>query len=96
MKFLVLNLPWPRGTSTLAKLVAKQQYDFAHEHQRCLQLIDKFTGKRLTTSGPRIPFLEKSQAGTSAGFKPNIWITISGNLGCEESDAEARCHESRL
>jgi len=31
--------------------------------------------------------LEKSQAGTSADFKPNIWIIISGNLGCGESNA---------
>jgi len=71
----------------LAKLVGKQQYDFADEHQRCLQLIDKFTSKRLEEEWPRIPSLEKSQAGTSADFKPNIWIIISGNLGCGESNA---------
>ena len=41
----------------------------------------------LKRSGPRIPSLEKSQAGISADFKPNIWIIISGNLGCGESNA---------
>lgn len=59
MKFLVLNLPWPRGAPTLAKLVAKQQCDFAHEHQRCLQLIDKFTTKRLNDEWPENPILGK-------------------------------------
>ena len=55
MKFLVLNLPWPRGTPTLARLVAKQHYDFADEHQRCLRLIDKFTSKRLDEDWPENP-----------------------------------------
>ena len=59
MKFLVLNLPWPRGTSTLAKLVAKQQYDFAQERQRCLQLIDKFTRLRLNDEWPENPIFGK-------------------------------------
>lgn len=59
MKFLVLNLPWPRGTPTLASLVAKQQYDFADEHQRCLRLIDKFTSKRLDEDWPENPIFGK-------------------------------------
>ena len=59
MKFLVLNLPWPRGTSTLSKLVAKQQYDFAHESQCCLQLIDKFISKRLDDERPENPIFGK-------------------------------------
>ena len=59
IKFLVLNLPWPRGAPTLAKLVAKQQCDFAHEHQRCLQLIDKFTTKRLNDEWPENPIFGK-------------------------------------
>ena len=59
MKFLVLNLPWPRGAPTLATLVAKQQYDFAHERQRCLQLIDNFISKRLDDEWPENPIFGK-------------------------------------
>jgi hypothetical protein len=59
MKFLVSNLPWPRGAPTLAELVAKQQYDFAEEHQRCLQLIDKFTNRRLDEEWPENPIFGK-------------------------------------
>jgi len=59
MKFFVLNLPWPRGAPTLATLVAKQQYDFAHECQRCLQLIDKFISKRLDDEWPENPIFGK-------------------------------------
>jgi hypothetical protein len=59
MKFLVLNLPWPGGAPTLATLVAKQQYDFAYERQRCLQLIDKFISKRLDDEWPKNPIFGK-------------------------------------
>ena len=59
IKFLVLNLPWPRGAPTLATLVAKQQYDFADEHKRCLQLIDKFTSKKLDEEWPENPIFGK-------------------------------------
>ena len=59
MKFLVLNLPWPRGAPTLATLAAKQQYDFAHESQCCLQLIDKFISKRLDDEWPENPIFGK-------------------------------------
>lgn len=41
----------------------------------------------LMRSGPKIRFLGKSQAQTSAGCKPNIWIIISGNLGCDDTKA---------
>ena len=88
MKFLVLNLPWPKGAPTLAALVAKQQqYDFAPERQRCWNSWIDSHDEDLMRSGPKIRFLGKSQAQTSAGCKPNIWIIISGNLGCDESNA---------
>ena len=43
----------------MATLVAKQHYDFADEHQRCLQLIDKFTSKRLEEEWPENPIFGK-------------------------------------
>lgn len=55
IKFLVLNLPWPKGSPTLPTLLANQQYDFAHEHKRCQQLIDKFTRKGLDEQWPENP-----------------------------------------
>jgi DinB family protein len=60
MKFLVLNLPWPKGTPTLAALVAKEkQYDFAQERQRCLELLDRFAGRRLDEEWPENPIFGK-------------------------------------
>ena len=60
MKFLVLNLPWPKGAPTLAALVAKeQQYDFAQERQRCLELLDRFARRRLDEEWPENPIFEK-------------------------------------
>jgi hypothetical protein len=59
MKFLVLNLPWPRGSSTLPNLMAKQHYDFADKHQRCLRPIEKFTRKRLDEEWPENPVFGK-------------------------------------
>ena len=68
MKFLVLNLPWPKGAPTVAALMAKeQQYDFAQGRQRCLELLDRFARRRLDEEWPEIRFLGKSQAQTSAG-----------------------------
>ena len=60
MKFLVLNLPWPKGAPTLAALVAKeQQYDFAQERQRCLELLDRFAQRRLDEEWPENPIFGK-------------------------------------
>jgi hypothetical protein len=60
MKFLVLNLPWPKGAPTLAALVAKEkQYDFAQERQRCLELLDRFARRRLGEEWPENPIFGK-------------------------------------
>jgi hypothetical protein len=60
MKVLVLNLPWPKGTPTLAALVAKEkQYDFAQERQRCLELLDRFAQRRLDEEWPENPIFGK-------------------------------------
>jgi hypothetical protein len=60
MKVLVLNLTWPKGTPTLAALVAKEkQYDFAQERQRCLELLDRFAQRRLDEEWPENPIFGK-------------------------------------
>lgn len=59
MKFLVLNIPWPKGAPTLAALVAKEQHDFALERQRCLELLDRFARRRLDEEWPENPIFGK-------------------------------------
>jgi hypothetical protein len=41
MKFLVLNLPWPKGAPTAPPFLATGMYDFNAERDRCLALIDQ-------------------------------------------------------
>ena len=47
MKFLVINVPWPRGSPTVPEIAAKKgaQYDFAAERARLLALVDEFAAK---------------------------------------------------
>ena len=52
MKFLVLNLHWPKNAPTLPVLLAKQQHDFEAERTRCLQLLNTFTQKGLDEAWP--------------------------------------------
>lgn len=51
IRFLVLNLPWTKGAPTAPDLVAGDRYDFEVERQRCLQLIDEFTNRKLDETG---------------------------------------------
>jgi hypothetical protein len=55
MKFLVLNLPWPKGAPTHPSFVPTASYDFAAEQQRCLRLIDTFGARPLDSAWPRNP-----------------------------------------
>ena len=55
LKFIVLNLPWGKGGPTHPAFVAKKSYDFAAEQKRCLQLIDKVSGKDLNGAWPEHP-----------------------------------------
>jgi hypothetical protein len=59
MKFIVLNLPWPKGAPTLPQAEARQQYDFEAERSRCLQLLDEFARKRLDERWPLDPVFGK-------------------------------------
>lgn len=47
MKFLLLNLPWPKGAPTFPEFVATRAYDFDAERRRCLTLIDEMSRKPL-------------------------------------------------
>ena len=39
MKWIVLNLPWPKNSPTNASFIARQRYDFETERARCLALV---------------------------------------------------------
>lgn len=58
MKFIVMNLPWPKGAVTLKPwLATRDDYDFAAEHGRCLRLIRELTDRPLEEPWPVSPSL---------------------------------------
>src|SRR5688572_18055216 len=57
MKFIVINLPWPRGAPTLPSWVARKDCDFLAERDRCLRLIDELASRRLDDRWPASPIL---------------------------------------
>jgi hypothetical protein len=57
MKFIVINIPWPKGAPTLPKWVAEKEYDFAAERERCLRLIDELAAKSIEDDWPSSPML---------------------------------------
>ena len=63
LRFLVLNLPWTKGAPTGPDLVAVDRYDFEAERQRCLQLIDEFTNRKLDETD----WVESSSFGEMTG-----------------------------
>jgi hypothetical protein len=59
MKFLVLNLPWPRGAPTMPMFLPQGNYGFTAERDRCLRLIDELSAKRLEDEWPDNPVFGK-------------------------------------
>lgn len=57
MKFIVINMPWPKGAPTLSRWVARKDHDFAEERDRCLRLIDDLAARRLEDDWPPSPLL---------------------------------------
>jgi len=55
LKFIVLNLPWSKNGPTHPAFVAKRNYDFAAEHARCVQLIDKVASRDIDAQWPTHP-----------------------------------------
>jgi len=50
-KWVVFNLPWPKGSPTAPEFIAGERYDFAAEHARCLELLDRISAKDMESSG---------------------------------------------
>ena len=55
MRFLVLNVPWPKGMPTHPEAIANQHYDFDAERARCLSLIDEVGAVDLDARWPEHP-----------------------------------------
>jgi len=53
VKFLILNVKWPKGAQTQPEIrVGDTRYSFEEEQRRCLALIDEFTSKPLDGPWP--------------------------------------------
>jgi hypothetical protein len=57
MKFLVLNMPWMKGAPTVPEWVAKDEYDFATERDRCIRLIEVMTARNIDSTRSEDPLL---------------------------------------
>jgi len=57
-KFIVINMPWPKGARTLKRwMPGNDRYDFATERGRCVQLIQEIAAKPLEDAWPDSPSL---------------------------------------
>jgi hypothetical protein len=68
LRWLTLNMPWPRGARTRPDLVATAHYDFETERARCVELIDRVAARGLGDTWP-----------SSAGFgemRGNHWSRL--------------------
>lgn len=49
VKFIVLNLPWPRGAPTNRRFIATAHHDFEAERTRCRALLAELAERPLST-----------------------------------------------
>lgn len=45
LKWMVLYIPWPRGSPTAPEFIAGERYDFANERARCLALVGELAAR---------------------------------------------------
>ncbi len=51
IKFMVFNMPWPKGAPTSPSINAgTQRFDFDSERARCLRMIDQLTAKSMQSA----------------------------------------------
>jgi hypothetical protein len=53
LRWLALNIPWPRGARTRPDLLATQRHDFNLEKLRCLAFIDRVSSRDMNAVWPR-------------------------------------------
>jgi hypothetical protein len=54
-RFMLIYMPWPKGSPTHPAAVAKQQYDFEAERSRTVELIEAFVSRPLDGAWPEDP-----------------------------------------
>ena len=52
VRWMILNLPWPKGAPTRPDMLVTGEHDFAHEQARCLEMLDRFAARPLNASWP--------------------------------------------
>ena len=52
LRFVVLNLPWPKGAPTASVMKVSARHDLEAERERCLALIDEFTARPIDGQWP--------------------------------------------
>jgi hypothetical protein len=52
LRWLALNVPWPKGARARPDMVAAAHHDFALEKLRCLDLIDRFAHRDMNAVWP--------------------------------------------
>jgi hypothetical protein len=58
MKFIVINMPWPKGAPTLKQWIPQSEsHDFSSERDRCCRLVDEIASKPLGDAWPDSPTL---------------------------------------
>lgn len=55
LRFIVINLPWPKGGPTHPDFVAKKQYDFQTEQKRLLEMIALVNARPIDSEWPTHP-----------------------------------------
>jgi hypothetical protein len=55
IKWVTLNLPWPKNAPTAPTFVARQQYDFEAERDRCLAQVTELASQPLDKAQPPHP-----------------------------------------
>lgn len=53
LRWLALNVPWPKGARTRPDLVAAKHHDFELEKLRCLDFIDRVASRDMNGVWPR-------------------------------------------
>jgi len=51
LKFMLFRMPWPHGAPTAPEYKADVPRDLEVERKRCLELIDRFTARKLEEGG---------------------------------------------
>lgn len=52
LKWMVLYVPWPKGSPTAPEFVAGDRYDFETERSRCIALVREFTARPVEGEWP--------------------------------------------